>query len=141
MLSRAARQFGVRIAATEPLPTAAEGAFQGGGYAVKVVGRYRDIAALVAALGSTPRVTRIRGLRLHAIPDSLVRAATPYGTATLGASPTSTDSTGSAMAFADAGEPPFTALAVFSLIWYTLPPGAAADTVSAPSSFAPQGSR
>jgi Tfp pilus assembly protein PilO len=133
-LSRAERQFGVRIAASEPLAPATEGAFHGGGYTVTVVGRYADIGALLASVASMPRVTRIRGLRLHAIPDSLIRSATPYGAA----SPTQTDSAGAATALADAGEAPFRAVATFSLVWYTLPSGpTSGDTVVAPSSFVP----
>lgn len=138
-LSHAQRRFGVRITASEPLPGASEGAFQGGGYAVTVVGRYADIGALLTSIASMPRVTRIRGLRLHAIPDSLVRTATPYGAPAPGSGPAPADSAGAAAALADAGEPPFTAVATFSLVWYTLPPPASADTVVAPSSFSPGG--
>lgn len=139
-LSGAERRFGVRITASEPLPGASEGAFHGGGYAVTVVGRFADIGALLAFVASMPRVTRIRGLRLHAIPDSLLRSAAPYGAPVPGLGPVPVDSAGAATALADAGEAPFTAVATFSLVWYTLPPApASADTVAPPSSFSPGG--
>jgi hypothetical protein len=137
-LSHGERRFGVRIAASEPLAPATEGTFHGGGYAVTVVGRYADIGALLASVASMPRVTRIRGLRLHAIPDSLIRSATPYGAAGSGASPLQPDSAGGATALADAGEAPFRAVVTFSLVWYTLPSApTSGDTVVAPSSFVP----
>lgn len=138
-LARAERDFGLRVAASEPLPSVVEGAFQADGYALKVVGRYSDIGALLARIGSMPRVTRVRALRLHAIPDSLVRTSVPVGAAGAGAVPAYNDSTGAATALGDAGAAPFTAVATFSLIWYTLPSSrAASDTSSVPSSFAPQ---
>lgn len=139
-LAGAERRFGVRITASEPLPGASQGAFQGGGYAVTVVGRFADIGALLAFVASMPRVTRIRGLRLHAIPDSLLRSAAPYGAPVPGLGPAAADSAGAATALADAGEAPFTAVATFSLVWYTLPPATrSAGTVAPPSSFSPGG--
>lgn len=135
-LARAERTAGVRITATEPLPATTEGRFQAAGYAVRVVGRYEDLGVLLTEMASLPRLTRTRGFRLHAIPDSLVRSAEAYGAA--GAPPVQpADSAGAATALADAGETPFKASAMFDLIWYTLPEGAAADSVAAGSSFAP----
>ncbi|HEX8695581.1 MAG TPA: GspMb/PilO family protein [Longimicrobium sp.] len=137
------RRAGVRITATEPLPAGTEGRFQTGGYAVRVVGRYEDVGYLLAELASLQRLTRTRGFRLHAIPDSLLRGARPYGTPGAGGALAPADSAGVAAALADAGETPFKASAMFDLLWYTLPPGdtgaASPDTLAAGSSFAPGG--
>lgn len=122
-LSQAERRFGARITASEPLQISTEGPFHAGGYAVRVVGRYADVGALLTSVANLPRLTRLRGLRLHAVPDSLVRSAAPYG-ASAATSPFGPDSTGAAVSLADAGEVPFTAVASFHLIWFTLPHGA-----------------
>lgn len=126
------RRSGVRVTATEPLVPTAEGPLRTGGYRVSVVGRYEDVGSLLAELASLPRLTGVRDLRLHAVPDSLVRGARPYAPAGTGAAPPPSDSAGAAAALADAGEPPFHAVALFELRWYTLaPPDTAADSAAA----------
>jgi hypothetical protein len=135
-LARAERTTGVRITATEPLPVTTEGRFQAAGYTVRVVGGYEGLGVLLTEMASLPRLTRTRGFRLHAIPDSLVRSAEAYGNAGAAAAPPA-DSAGAAAVLADAGETPFKASAMFDLIWYTLPEGAATDSAAAGSSFAP----
>lgn len=135
------RSSGVRISSTEPLAAGAEGQFQTGGYAVRVVGRYEDVGYLLAEISSLPRLTRIRDFRLHSVPDSLLRAARPYGGA---GAIVPADSAGVAAALADAGETPFKAIVMFNLLWYTLPPdtaGAAVEPGPAGSTFAPGGAR
>jgi hypothetical protein len=116
------RRAGVRVTATEPLPAGAEGPFSTGGYRVTVVGRYEEVGVLLAELASLERLTAIRGLRLHAVPDSLVRGARPYAAAGAGAALPPADSAGAAAALADAGEPPFHATAMFDVLWFTRPP-------------------
>jgi Tfp pilus assembly protein PilO len=118
VLSATQRRPALRVASTEPLPTTPEGPFEGTGSRVRVVGPYSEIADLLSELGSLVRVTRVRGFQLHAIPDSLVRAAEPYNQAD--AIPAA-DSSGLAAALADAGESPFKAVATFDLLWFSLP--------------------
>lgn len=118
VLSATERRPALRIASTEPLPTTADGPFEATGSRVRVVGHYGEIADLLAELGSLVRVTRIRGLQLHAIPDSLVRSVAPYNQAD--AVPPA-DSSGLAAALADGGESPFKAVATFDLLWFSLP--------------------
>lgn len=136
-LARAERLSGVRVTATEPLPATMDGGFQTAGFTVRLVGRYEDAGVLLADVASLPRLVRTRGLRLHAIPDSLVRGAEPYGAAGAAAA-AQADSSGTAAALADAGETPFRASVTFDLVWYTLPPpeSSAADSAAAGSSFA-----
>lgn len=112
------RRSGVRITGTVPLPPGSEGPFETDGYRVSVVGRYEQIGILLAELAALHRLTGIRDVRLHAIPDSLLRSVTPFGGTPFAEFPT-LDSAGVAAALADAGETPFKAAAVFSLVWYT----------------------
>jgi hypothetical protein len=128
VLSATERRPSLRIASTEPLPTTTEGPFEATGSRVRVVGNYAEIADLLAELGSLVRVTHIRGLQLHAIPDSLVRSVEPYNPAD--ALPPA-DSSGLSAALADAGESPFKAVATFDLLWFSLPADVAgADSVT-----------
>lgn len=118
-LALAERQTGARITGTEPLPPNPFGPFQTGGYVVRAVGRYSEVGALLARLGSLQRLTSVRNVRLHAIPDSLVRTAAPLSGSPQFGSP---DSAGVAVSMAQAGETPFTATVMFNLHWYTLAP-------------------
>lgn len=137
-LSRAERASGVRVTATEPLPATMDGRFQMAGFTVRLVGRYEDVGVLLAEVASLPRLVRTRDLQLHAIPDSLVRGAEPYGRGGPGVAAAPGDTAGTAAALADAGETPFRASVTFDLVWYTLPPAesSVADTMAAGSSFA-----
>jgi hypothetical protein len=116
------RRSGVRVTGTEPLAPGAEGPLATAGYRVTVVGRYEEVGVLLAELASLERLTAIRGLRLHAVPDSLLRGARPYATVGAGAALPPADSAGAATALADAGEPPFHATAMFDVLWFTRPP-------------------
>lgn len=128
VLSATQRRPALRVASTEPLPTTQEGPFEATGSRVRVVGAYSEIADLLGELGSLVRVTRVRGLQLHAIPDSLVRAVQPYNQADAIPAP---DSSGVAAALADAGESPFKAVATFDLLWFSLPADeAGSDTLT-----------
>jgi hypothetical protein len=143
-LGAAERRSGARITATEPLPGSVEGGFQADGYAVRVVGRYAELRDLLLQLTTLQRLTRVRGLRLYAIPDSLVRSARSYGTPGGGPSALPADSAGLATSLADAGETPHKALLMFSLLWYTLPPAervARGDSAAPASTFARGGAR
>lgn len=132
-LAEAEGRSGGRVTATEPLPSNAEEPFVVEGFRVRVVGRYAQIGALLANLASLPQLTMVRGLRIHAVPDSLVRGVTPVAGAGV-SSPT--DSAGLGVVMADAGEAPFTAVATFTLHWFTLP-GPRRDP--RPASHAPAG--
>lgn len=132
------RRAGVRIISTEPLAQGQEGIFRTGGFRVQAVGRYEDIGFMLAELASLQRLTAARAFRLQAIPDSLVRTAVAVAPAPPSGSGSPLDSAGAALALADAGEAPFTGLATFQLVWFTLlPPGPAADVTAAANPATP----
>lgn len=108
-LGRAERSSGIRILTSDPLPPTAEGEFQGEGLALRVVGSYADIGRLLSTLASTPRLTRIRGLRMDARPDSLMAPAYASGEAAMPSIPPG----------ASAEPAPFAATASFHVLWFT----------------------
>jgi Tfp pilus assembly protein PilO len=127
VLSRAERRAGVRVTATEPLPASVEGPFATGGYVVRLAGSYAGIRALLEELAAMDRLTAIRELRLQAVPDSLVASATPLGP---DAAPADADQVDHGFSVSLVREAPWTALASFHLVWYSLPPDPAPDATS-----------
>ncbi len=125
VLAQAERSAGVRVTATEPLPASVEGPLTTGGYVVRLAGTYAGIRALLAELGGVDRLTGIRQLRLQAVPDSLVGSVVMLGS---DAAPTDAEQEDRALSAAVVREAPWTALASFHLVWYSLPPDHAPDT-------------
>lgn len=124
VLAQAERRAGVRVTATEPLPASVEGPFATGGYVVRLAGTYAGVRALLAELASVDRLTGIRQMRLQAVPDSLVGSAVPFGPDSTAADAGEDEA---AVRVAGAREAPWTALASFHLVWFSLPPESAPD--------------
>jgi Tfp pilus assembly protein PilO len=124
VLAQAERRAGVRVTATEPLPASVEGPFTTGGYVVRLAGTYAGIRALLGELAAVDRLTGVRQLRLKAVPDSLVGSAAPFGP---DSAPADADEDEPAARLAAAQEAPWTAVATFHLVWYSLPPDTAPD--------------